>query len=356
MKKKRRTMGSNLAFLDVMACGLGAAVLLFLIVKHHTGGPPVAEAAVSSEREVLSMLQLAEASLSEKIKAVDQQIAADEAVNQSNEKLLDEYRAKQAQLAALKIEIATEQARNAALEKEVVRRQPQNEADVLKNRQLGEEDYLIGMKVEGRRIAIMIDRSASMTDRKLVDIIKRKIGSDANKAKGPKWHRTIRVARWLLARLPHDSQVAVIAFNDKAKVLNRGRWAASRDAAQLNGLVAEIASLVPTGATNLEAGLVALNKLSPAPTDIYMITDGLPTQSISSPGISTRCKRKAQSVSGRCRAILFSTSISKTLSRASKKVNVILLPLEGDPAAAPLYWNWTALTGGLLLVPAVGWP
>ena len=70
-----------------------------------------------------------------------------------------------------------------------------------------EEDYLIGLKVEGKRIAILLDRSASMTDAKLVDIITRKLGSNARKKQGPKWHRTIRVARWLLARLPDDSQV-----------------------------------------------------------------------------------------------------------------------------------------------------
>jgi hypothetical protein len=38
------------------------------------------------------------------------------------------------------------------------------------------------------------------------------------------------------------------------------------------------------------------------------------------------------------------------------KVNVILLPIEGDPQASPEFWNWTASTGGLLISPAESWP
>ena len=48
----------------------------------------------------------------------------------------------------------------------------------------GEEDYLLGLKVEGRRIAILIDRSASMTDERLIDIIRRKVRTDAEKRAG----------------------------------------------------------------------------------------------------------------------------------------------------------------------------
>ena len=356
MKKKRRTTSNNLSLLDVMACGLGAAVLLFLIVKHHTGAPPVVEEAVSSEREVLTELNLAEAALREQIEAIEQQIATRHSLNQSNDEQLADYRAKQAELAQLQIQIAREEVRNTALEEQVVKQQPMQTADLIEDPRVGEEDYLIGLKVEGKRIALLIDRSASMTDGKLVDIIVRKVGSTADKRKGPKWHRTIRVARWLLARLPDDSRVSVVAFNEKAEILNRGRWAESRDSKQISGIINEIANLVPTGATNLESALRALSKLNPRPTDIYLITDGLPTQSVSSPGATSRCRRKAKTVSGRCRIKLFEVSVSKSSPRDIKKVSVILLPLEGDPDAAPLYWNWTASTGGMMLIPAVGWP
>ncbi len=356
MKRNRRPLGSNIAFLDVMACGLGAAILLFLIVKHHTGAPPVIQDAVSYDGEVLAELQQTEASLTEQIKAMAAQISRQEAQFEADQQLLDQHKAKQAELIVLELEIAREEAKNTALEKELSQIRPQQTADIVSDQRVGEEDYLIGLKVAGERIAILLDRSASMTDARLVDIITRKLGSDVQKRQGPKWNRTVRVARWLLARVPENSQVAVIAFNEQADILNKGGWAGSRDSHQINGLITEIASLVPTGATNLEAGLRALNRLKPSPTDIYIITDGLPTQSVSSPGLQTRCRKRANNVSGRCREVLFLSSLSHSAPAGNKKVNVILLPIEGDPSAAPLFWNWTANTGGLLLVPAVGWP
>ena len=358
MKRKRRIAGANLAFLDVMACGLGAAVLLFLIIKHHTGAQPIVEDAVSSDREVLSMLKQSEADLVEQVKTLSERIGTLEAMNKSTEEMIETHKAKQDELSGLKVQIAIEQAKKAALEKQVVNQQPQQTADVIDDPQVGEEDYLVGLKVEGKRIAILLDRSASMTDAKLVDIITRKLGSNARKKQGPKWHRTIRVARWLLARLPDDSQVAVIVFNDKGKILNRGKWASARDKQQINDIISEIVSAVPTGATNLEAGLRELDRLKPVATDIYVVTDGLPTQSVSSLGLQLQrnCKKSASIVTGQCRELIFDTAISRSAPRGRTKVNVILLPIEGDPSAAPRFWNWTAKTGGMLLVPAAGWP
>ncbi|MEM7469612.1 MAG: VWA domain-containing protein, partial [Pseudomonadota bacterium] len=35
MRKRRGFSAFSLAFLDIMSCGFGAVVLLFLIIKHH---------------------------------------------------------------------------------------------------------------------------------------------------------------------------------------------------------------------------------------------------------------------------------------------------------------------------------
>ncbi len=356
IKRNRRSMGSNLAFLDVMACGLGAAILLFLIVKHHTGAPPVIQDAVSYEGEILSKLQDAEAALAAQIKVAVQQKSSREGQIEANEKLIDEYKSKQAELIVLELEIAQEQGKNTALEKELNQIRPQQSEDIISDPRVAEEDYLIGLKVEGERIAILLDRSASMTDARLVDVITRKLGSDARKKQGPKWNRAIRVVRWLLARLPSSSEVAVIAFNEKAQTLIQGNWANSRNQGRINSIFTELDKLVPSGGTNLEAGLQKLKQLSPDATDIYVITDGLPTQSVSSPGLQLSCKKAAKTVSGHCREVLFETSLRGAAPPVHKKVNVILLPIEGDPTAAPYFWSWAAHTGGMLLVPAVGWP
>lgn len=360
MAAKRREPGSLMAFLDVMACGLGAAILLFLIVKHHTeaavepgtAGPAAAEmatlAALREEAQALTeRIELAQRE-SEARRAQEAQDAA------SAEGAEDAARAR---LAEIEREIELARAKNAALRERVESIEPHSATDVIKDIHGGEEDYLLGLKVEGRRIAILLDRSASMTDERLIDIIARKVRSDADKLKGPKWRRTLRTARWLLHRLPAGSEVALIAFNDEATMLHGEGWADGRDRATLQALFDELDRLVPTGATNLEAGLRALGRLSPQATDIYVVTDGLPTRSLSSPGLLSGCSRNPQGkVSGECRKLLFAASLRNAAPPAGRKVHVILLPLEGDPEAAPAFWNWTARAGGVLLTPARGWP
>ena len=106
--------------------------------------------------------------------------------------------------------------KNAALRRRVESTEPNRTGDVIEDVRGGEEDDLLGLAVEGRRIAILIDRSASMTDERLIDIIDRKVRSDADKRRGVKWRRTLPTVRWLLHRLPAGSEVAVVAFNDEA--------------------------------------------------------------------------------------------------------------------------------------------
>ena len=348
-----------MAFLDVMACGLGAAILLFLIVKHHTEAAVEAHAAepTASETQILAALREEAQALTERIELARRKREArraQEARAASAESAEDAARAR---LAEIEREVELARARNAALRERVESIEPHSAADVVDDVRGGEENYLLGMRVEGRRIAILVDRSASMTDERLIDIIARKVRTDAEKRRGPKWRRTLRTARWLLHRLPVGSEVAVIAFNDEAKLLHREGWADGRDRATLQALFDELDRLVPTGATNLEAGLSALGGLSPGATDIYVVTDGLPTQSLSSPGLLSGCsKNPTGKVSGECRKLLFAASLRNAAPPAGRKVHVVLLPLEGDPEAAPAFWNWTARAGGVLLTPARGWP
>ena len=360
MRARRREPGSLIAFLDVMACGLGAAILLFLIVKHHTEAAvePDAGERAAAEMDTLTALRVEVQALAEWIEQAQReselaraQEAREEAGGDGGEDVA------KARLAEIEREVELAEARNAALRQRVESIEPRRAADVIEDVQGGEEDYLLGIEVEGRRIAILIDRSASMTDERLIDIIARKVRTDAEKRKGPKWRRTLRTARWLLHRLPAGSEVAVIAFNDEAKMLRGEGWADARDRTTLQALFDELDRLVPSGATNLEAGLRALGRLSPGATDIYLVTDGLPTRSLSSPGLLSGCSANPKGkVSGECRKLLFAASLRNSAPPPGRKVHVVLLPLEGDPEAAPAYWHWTARAGGVLLTPARGWP
>ena len=355
MRRTRRNHGSALAFLDVMACGLGVAILLFLIVKHNIGSSEAESSQHETEENRVELL----AQLNEQKDQLGRELAFAEQQNrlrreQSNQ--LSEIEAKQTILADLNRQIESEKARKTKLEQEIVSTQPRRSTDVFEDSHLGEEKYLLGLEVKGSHIAILIDRSASMTDDLLIEIISRKIRSDSEKKEGPKWKRTLRTVKWLLNRVPEKSSVIAVVFNDRARILNGGHWATGRDGNALQGIVDEVNQLVPTGATNLEAALRTLKTVSPPPSDIYVITDGLPTKSLSSPILLSKCRNKAAVVSGECRRAYFQRSLSSAAPSKGRKVNVILLPLEGDPEAAPEYWAWTAKTGGLLLIPSANWP
>ena len=343
-----------------MACGLGAVILLFLIVKHNTGSGVEAATQESSSTSDMQLL----ATLNQNKKSLEQQIQDETQKKESVLELMklqeiDQSKREVAQkeLDQLRLRIQREEARKQSLENQIMAIQPAKVDDVVENPARGEEQYLIGMKVEGRNVVILLDRSSSMTDQRLIDVISRKIEPDAIKQKGPKWMRAKRTVNWLLQRLPKQSQFAVIAFNKEAKLLNDGRWANSRNANDVRNIMNEIDALIPTGATNLEAALKTLRKLTPKPTNLYIVTDGLPTIASESGSIFSGCRLSKNTVSGECRRQIFRKNALDSRRSNSKLItNVILLPLEGDPEAAPEYWSWTAKTGGNLLVPDVGWP
>ena len=353
MKRRRRSEGFNLAFLDIMSCGLGAMVLVFILVKYDVSDSNaeannlVAEVRLLESQQVrlqqtLDQLRNTSQTETEKIKKLKEKIAQ---IKQGLSKKESNLKNKKGELTALKNSIAT--------------RPIAHKDDLIEDDRGGEENYLIGLKVEGRRIVVLIDSSASMTDEKLLNIIRRKNSSTQNKKQGPKWLRTKKIVRWLLARTPKVSQLSVLAFNDSIHSLGKSKWVTVNTDGILKDFYEKLDSIVPTGATNLHKGLQAVSRLNA--TDLYIITDGLPTTGESNyahlnpfSGCSSLLGN-SKSISGECRVKLFRQTV-KDASLADVKVNIILLPIEGDPSAVNEYWSWAASTGGLVISPAVTWP
>ena len=185
-----RSAGSNLAFLDVLACGLGAVVLLLTLVQEQVFGLNGEEQRLTTE-----LVEL-QSSNSE----IEKEIAK---ITKAGQAVSDEITKASGALAVVKNKAArqsdatdTERKNKASLIEGIKKIKLNNPEDVIETPdQSGEEDYLIGLKVEGQRIAILVDSSASMTDEKLIDIIRRKNSSAEEKKKGPKWRRTIRTLR-----------------------------------------------------------------------------------------------------------------------------------------------------------------
>jgi hypothetical protein len=354
MRIRRKSEGFNIAFLDIMSCGLGAVVLVFMLIKHNVTD----SANIETERltEDAQSLEIQEMQLQETLEQLQN-------ISQSE---TESIAALQARLAQLRANIAVKDAsilakkdQLAALKKDISSRPIAKTADPIADERLGEENYLMGLKVQGQRIALLLDSSASMTDESLLEIIKRKNSPDAEKKRGPKWQRTIRTARWLLARTPEGSEITVISFNDAVETLVSSNWLKADNPATLGSLYRELDTIVPEGATNLQKGLKEVAKKSI--TDLYLITDGLPTTGESRyAGLNpfSNCSSllgRSKTISGECRVKLFRQSIKDSGPRGVK-INIILLPIEGDPDAINEYWAWAGSSGGLVISPAPNWP
>lgn len=336
-----------------MSCGLGAVILVFMLVKHNVDNSALEVELLEADldrlnaravklRTEIARTRAQRDSAGRKAEVAERQIAKVDAEIAKRESNLSDQRS----------EIT-------ALEDTIKATEVPKKPDIIEQPQTGEETYLIGLRVEGPRIGILVDNSSSMTDERLIHIIRRKGGSAADKQSSPKWKRTKNVVQWLLARIPGDSTVSVIAFADQATHLGGKGWKSGNDARALNSVLSDLDMLVPEGPTNLQSGLEAMSALNPS--NIYVVTDGLPTagdSSYRSLNPFSKCSALwggSPKISGECRARLFRHTVNETFLPKAV-VNVILLPIEGDPEASNEFWRWTSQTRGLVISPAPSWP
>lgn len=354
--KRRSADGFNLAFLDVMACGLGAIILILMLVKFNATTDVPSDEIERLQQELNALENNAAAvqtNIVEASKKISAQSAALAQIKQQVAQLKQQQSTAQQALNDKKAVLAD-------VEKSIAAAAPLQADDNTSLQGVGEENYLLGLKVEGKHIGILMDASASMTDEKLIEIIRRKIGSDAKKQSAPKWRRTKRVVQWLLARVPASSQVSVVSFNDTASKVGGKSIVAANNTNAMKQLISSIEKLVPQNGTNLQIGLSEIKTLNPKITHLYIITDGLPTlgkrsKSLRSLASCASLFGNAKTITGECRLRLFFYTLQQ-VKMPSVQVNVILLPLEGDPQAPQAYWEWTASTGGLMISPAASWP
>lgn len=214
----------------------------------------------------------------------------------------------------------------------------------------GDRLYLTGLRVGGKRIVLLVDVSASMLDETVVNVLRMRNMSEARKILSEKWQRTIATVEWLAAQLPPESEFQMLAFNTQPKYLvegSDGKWLKVSDPNALNDAINGLRKLVPQDGTSLENAFVAMNALKPAPDNVILITDGLPTQGASPPLLR-------KTIDGDGRVALFERAIAKYPKNVP--LNVILMPMEGDPSAPSAFWLAARRTGGSFLSPSKDWP
>lgn len=375
VRKRRPLTPFSLAFLDVMSCGFGAAVLLFLLIKHgapttpsenvaRLPEPPMTrediEAAIAAESGTLDALAKLRQDLVAEISAGRTAIESQRALRASLDARIAVLERQAVALlqpaAALSLEELQSQLSSARAERDALRDAQAAGRSARRFAGDGEREYITGMKMNGRRQLILLDTSASMLHETLVNILRtRNLPEPAQRA-APKWQRALATLDWLTARVPLSSELSVAFFGAAAepasRVHNAGSsprsagWVSASDRASLDAMVAASRAVVPSGGTSLAAAFAFAATLEPVPDTIHLITDGLPTLDATGGGRGR--------ISGERRLALFESAVRRLPPGVA--VNVILLPLEGDPAAAAAYWRLAQLTGGTLITPAGDWP
>ncbi len=362
MKRRRQVNVFSMSFLDVMSCGFGAIVLLYIMMIQvkEPGLKKVEQQQLSEIRKLDFEVTEGQANLSQLAQAID---ATKRRLEDSTRRRLailsqmsdrrEAMSSQEGQTLAQREDLAKLRADVESREEEVKRLEAKAKAtEGTKARSFvgeGDRQYLTGLKIGGERILLAIDTSASMLDDTIVNVIRRRNMSDDSKRDAPKWRRAVRTVEWLAAQFPLDSQFQIYGFNEDAKSMaegTTGQWIDVSNAKDLERAVKAVAMTVPSGGTSLLNLATAAAAMSPPPDNIYLVTDGLPTLG--------KNAARGTTISGKQRVDLFRDA-SKHFP-AKVPINVIMFPLEGDPIASAAYWDLAQSTAGAYLVPSRDWP
>jgi hypothetical protein len=355
----------NLSFLDVMACGLGAIILFYMIIN--------AQISVRTERANIDLVSETDRLEEEvldgrknliRVKNSMEEKQDEQVVTQGEterlRKLLEEMLAELAEYdksTVAKTDSVEKLRADIERLEEAKQRLSAEAAEQADSGQRvrsyvgdGNRQYLTGMKMGGDRVLILVDTSTSMLARTYVNVIRFRYMKDAKKRGAPKWQQTVDTVDWLTTRIKPGTKFQIYGFNEEAASIvqgSDGKWIDVTDGSELTAAVENLRAVTPDKGTSLYKAFKAIRELDPLPDNIYLLTDGLPTQGKSAPS-------KPEQVKSEARIKLFSQAVKELPTRVP--INVLLFPMDGDPAAAGLYWQLALATRGSFLTPSRDWP
>jgi hypothetical protein len=365
MARKRRPFEVfSMSFLDCMSCGFGAVILFFMIinaqVRETTEDDPtnlmaetrMLEVEILDGRKNLVLAKNTIEELESEKDTAEGRIAQIIALIEELRAELDEY--DQDTLAEIeRIEQLQTDIKN--LEEEVKRLLAMAEAEESEGNRLrefrgeGDRQYLTGLKLGGERTLILVDRSASMLDETIINIIRRRNMPIDDKLRAAKWRQAVASVDWLTAQFVPGSEFQIYMYNTEAVPVIEGSdgvWLKADDATQLDEAVRVLRRTAPEGGTNMKAAMEVVTSLNPWPDNVILLADGLPT--MDEPTTNKR------TVSGRDRTRYFTSAVRELPSNIP--VNVFLYPLEGDYEAPFLYWLLSYRSGGSFISVSKDWP
>jgi hypothetical protein len=347
-----------MSFLDVISCGFGAVVLFYTIISAQAGLYRIKENTDLSaesrrlEQEVLDGYK----HLAELRNALDS--TEDRKIRAAglSREMLEKLRVTQEELSRYEHDTL---ARRESLERlkadlkqleEGTRRLRETAPPETVPAPLDEEQ-LVTLKVDGRRVLMLVDASASMLDETVVNIIRMRNMPPERRIASTKWRQAVNTVEWVASRLPESTQFQVYAFDTAPRPVvenTAGRWLSVKDAGQVESALQALRRTAPTGGSSLQNAFAVIRELDPAPDNVILVTDGLPTQGDKPPLMRTLVTMEQ-------REDLMQDAV-KSLPPSPPPISIVLLPMEGDPSAPIYFWRLARATGGGFLSPAKDWP
>jgi hypothetical protein len=352
MIKKRKITAFSLSFLDIMACGFGAVTLLFLILRHNVVEEVVPDAKLAAEVEMLQQdVRQASEERTQLLNSIEElELQLVDVQGLSERYLTDLVEVEESIQSDPEEQIAMLRRTVEELERETAKMEEVEFGD--KVREFvgeGNRQYLTGLVLGGERVMIMVDGSASMLADTVVNAVRRRNMEPEKRVEAPKWQWTVRTVEWLMAQLPPSSRFQVYIFNTEpvaALAGSEGEWLDAADSLALEDTVEGLKEFAPEGGTSLENVISALEDFEEKPDNLFLLTDGLPTQGKDPP--------RSAMVSGEQRRRHFLSAVGQL--PIGIPVNTILFPMEGDPEAAAMFWQFAMTTKGSFLTPSRDWP
>ena len=353
-----------MSFLDIMSCGFGAVILIYIVIHHasETGTNVLTRQLMSEATQLEYELKRDQEHLAKLLNSVSEnedEIITTEGMALEIKKTIDNLRGRIAELdtsgtnrketieelksTLKKLDEETDSLKSSVVTTEDSGRNLRNIAGE------GDRQYLTGLRAGGDRILVLLDVSASMLDETIVNIIRMRNMSPEKQKQSEKWKRAIRTVEWVLANIPVSSSYQIILFNDRARFLtedNPEKWIEAKDKPAMTGVLEALDKTLPSRGTSLHAAFHLAGTMHPPPDNIFLIVDSLPTQGATPP--------KSTQVTAKERAEFFWSAIEHMPKDAT--TNTILFQMEGDPMAAPAYWQLAQKTGGSFLSPPKDWP
>ncbi|MGH8196547.1 MAG: VWA domain-containing protein [Steroidobacteraceae bacterium] len=358
---RRKTNTFSMSFLDVISCGFGAVVLFYTIISAQAGLYRIKESsdltaeAHRLEQEVLDgykhlaeLRNALDSTEDRKVRAAGLSREMLEKLRLTEEELAryeHDTLARRESLERLKADLKSLEESTRRLKAAAPPESDETKAPIVDRQQL------VTLRVDGKRVLVLVDSSASMLDETVVNIIRLRNMAPERRIASSKWQQAVNTVEWVASRLPATTQFQIYAFDTAARPLvegSAGRWLSGRDAGQIELALQALRKTAPTGGSSIQNAFAVIKTLEPAPDNVILVTDGLPTQGDKPPLMRTLVTMEQ-------REDLMRDAV-KSLPPSPPPVSIVLLPMEGDPSAPIYFWRLARSTGGGFLSPAKDWP